>query len=120
MIMSKMFPHRLNGLSLSYFFSSNKFFFSFLFFGKKDVNYQVNLAFTSMNEGVSLWRAEAVKEMCEMDQRIVLSSPYVSKFNGETCPSHSIGYYIGLLHNKECEDITDDDMNTTLQVIKIF
>ena len=80
----------------------------------------MNLAFASLNEGVSLWRVEAVKEMCEMDQRIVLSSPYVSMFNGEMCLSHSIGYYIGLLHNKKCEDITDDDMNTTLQAIQIF
>ena len=76
----------------------------------------MNLAFASVNEGVSLWRAEAVKEMCEMDQRIVLSSPYVSKFNGETCPSHSIGYYIGLLNNKKCEDITKDDMDETSKV----
>ena len=54
--------------------------------------------------------------MCEMDRRIVLSSPYVSKFNGETCPSHSIGYYIGLLNNKECEDITKDDIDKTAEV----
>ena len=69
-----------------------------------------------MKKGVSLWRKEAIKEMCEMDKRIVLSSPYVSKFNGERCPSHSIGYYIGLLNNKECKDITNDDMVKTAKV----
>ena len=58
-----------------------------------------------------------MKEMCEMDRRIVLSSPH--SYYGELCPSHSIGYYIGLLNNKECENITDDDMTTTLQVIQI-
>ena len=81
-----------------------------------DIRYQVKLVFTSVKKGASLWQAEAVKEMCEMDRRIVLSSQYVSKFNGETCPSHSIGYYIGLLHNKECEDITKDDMDETSKV----
>ena len=36
------------------------------------------------------------------------------------CPSHSIGYYIGLFHGKNCEDITDRDMNETLQVINVM
>ena len=76
----------------------------------------MKLVFTSVKKGVSLWRPEAVKEMCEMDRKIVLRSPYVSKFNGETCPSHSIGYYIGLLNNKKCEDITKDDMDETSKV----
>ena len=83
-------------------------------------DYDVKLAFTSVEKGVTLWRADAIKEMCEMERRIVRSSPYVRKFNGETCPSHSIGYYIGLLYNKECEDITDDYMDKTLQVTLIM
>ena len=58
-----------------------------------------------------------MREMCEFDKRLVLSSSHVVNYNGEICPSHSIGYYIGLLHGKKCEEITDIDMNKTLQVI---
>ena len=82
--------------------------------------YNVKLAFKSVNRGESLWRAEAVREMCEMDERLVLGSPHVNLHDGEVCPSHSIGYYIGLLNNKECRDITNEDMNTTSQVISII
>ena len=76
----------------------------------------MKLAFKSLGRNKSLWRAEAVREMCEMDERLVLNSPYIKKFNGEVCPSHSIGYYIGLLSKKECKDITDDDMKMVSEV----
>ena len=49
-----------------------------------------------------------------MDESLVLSSQYVVN---SSCPSHSIGYYIGWLRNKtECDQLNEEDITATLQV----
>ena len=63
--------------------------------------------------GASLWSLHAIKEMCAMDKRLVLDSSYAS---GNGCPSLSVGYYIGSMRNKDCEQLNDGDLSATMQV----
>ena len=63
--------------------------------------------------GASLWSVEAIKEMCKFDNNLVLNSNYAS---GNGCPSHSVGYYIGELRNKDCEQLDENDLAVTMQV----
>ncbi len=72
----------------------------------------MKLVFESTS-GASLWTVEAIREMCDMDRDIVLSSPH----NYDSgCPSHSIGFYIGLLRDKDCRDIVQDDLDAVMEV----
>ena len=64
--------------------------------------------------GANLWSVEAIKEMCSMEQNLVQGSGYA---NTNGCPGHSIGYYIGWIRNKECEELDEDDLSATLQVL---
>ena len=63
--------------------------------------------------GTSLWSVEAIKEMCTIDKNVVLSSKYA---NDNGCPSHSIGYYIGELREKGCEQLDENDLTVTMKV----
>ncbi len=76
---------------------------------------QMKLTFAAINSKDSLWTAEAVKEICEMDEKLVLTSNYI--YTSTSCPSHSLGFYIGLLNNKQCNGITEGDMEETLRVL---
>ncbi len=80
--------------------------------------HQVKLTFTSV-DGASLWSAAAAREMCAFDERLVRASPHVmTRGKDAPCASHSLGLYVGLMHNKTCENLTEEDMNQTLQVPK--
>ena len=85
-----------------------------LFYSLAGDNY-FKLAFKSTN-GANLWSLKAIQEMCEMDTRLVQTSPHLA-YNPNHCPSHSLGYYIGWIRNRTtCEKLTEEDLSATLQV----
>ncbi len=69
--------------------------------------------FASTTPGGDLFTADLLKEMCEVEEVMTNNSKIVDS----RCQSHSIGSYIGLLHNKNCSQLNDDDITDTLQLL---
>ena len=59
--------------------------------------------FASSN-GSSLFTADAMKAMCEMENELVWT------FYNRTCPLHSLGFYVAVLSGKTCLDLNDADV----------
>ena len=64
------------------------------------------------NSDSSLFTANAMKAMCQMEEELVWS------YYGKTCPLHSIGFYTAILHNKVCKDITEKDVQGMLKILQ--
>ncbi|KAM4528802.1 protein dispatched homolog 1 isoform 1-T1 [Fundulus diaphanus] len=75
-------------------------------------------------EGKSLWNIQAIKSMCNQDNRRVRSHrDYLNLCqrtnNVSCCPSWTLGNYIAVLANKSsCQKITERDVSHTLKTLR--
>ena len=70
------------------------------------------IVFESSGPDTNMLRASVLRSMCEVDETLVQTSPYV------TCGSYSLGTMVAVIMDKTCDTITDDDVAMALPVIQ--
>ena len=75
------------------------------------------LVFQSESDGLSLFNAKSLKAMCRLADDLV--KPLACSRYREFCCDWSVGKYVALLNNHtSCQDITDEDVRTTMTLIR--
>ena len=70
------------------------------------------MVFESSTDNNNLFRADALRALCRIEDEVILTSPYVA-----SCAVSSVGRLVARIQGTTCQNLTDDDVTAAEQVL---